>query len=181
MPPPLSPAWEVTHERQWERAPLADELAALGALVVAIVRVEPTTIKAANAFVAVHHRHHKPVHAARFALCAVGDGEIHGVAIVGRPVARLLDDGLTAEVVRLATDGTPNACSMLYGACWRSWRAMGGQRMVTYILESEPGTSLRAAGWRDAGAAGGGEWDRPNRARQAALMPCLKRRYEVNA
>lgn len=146
------------------------------------VKLEPTTIKAANAFVAAHHRHHKPVHGARFALRVVDDdGAVRGVVIVGRPVSRVLDDGLTAEVVRLATDGAPNACSMLYGASWRAWRAMGGRRMVTYILDSEPGTSLRAAGWRDEGSAGGGEWSCPSRPRQAALMPDGKRRYGVMA
>lgn len=67
--------------------------------------------------------------------------------MAGRPVARGLDDGHTIEVVRLATDGTPNACSMLYGACWRAARALGYVRGVTYTQTDESGASLRASGW----------------------------------
>jgi hypothetical protein len=74
-------------------------------------------------------------------------GTVRGVAIVGRPVARSRDDGLTLEVTRLATDGCDNACSALYAAAWRAARAMGYRRIGTYTLKSEPGTSLRAAGW----------------------------------
>lgn len=128
--------------------------------------LRPTTIRAASAYVAQHHRHHKPPRGGRFAIAVVDEaGDVHGVAIVGRPVARAYDDGTTAEVVRVATDGAPNACSMLYGACWRAWKAMGGRRIVTYTLEAEAGTSLRAAGWRDEGPAGGGSWSREDRQR----------------
>lgn len=107
----------------------------------------PLTRDAANDLVRRLHRHHKPVHAHRFAIGLQAEGELIGAAIVGNPVARAYMDGVTAEVIRLVTDGTDNACSMLYAACWRAWRAMGGQRLITYILASEPGTSLRAAGW----------------------------------
>lgn len=110
--------------------------------------VPSLSLREANALVAGWHRHHQPVKGCKFVVgVADADDELHGAAIVGRPRARLLQDGWTAEVVRLVTDGTPNACSMLYAACWRAWRALGGRRIVTYILESEPGTSLRAAGW----------------------------------
>ena len=112
------------------------------------MNLQPLTLEAANNLVASLHRHHKPVVGHMFAIGAVVDGVLVGAAIVGRPVARAHDDGFTAQVTRLVTDGTPNACSMLYAACWRAWRAMGGRRIGTYILASEPGTSLAAAGWR---------------------------------
>mgnify|MGYP001610156938 FL=1 len=110
----------------------------------------------ANAFVAEHHRHHKPVIGHLFSLGAVQGDRIVGVAIVGRPVARMRDDGATAEVTRLCTDGTRNACSFLYGASARAAFALGFTRIGTYILASEPGTSLTAAGWRLIGESGGG-------------------------
>src|SRR5438105_3083563 len=82
--------------------------------------VVPLTLKSANAFVAKHHRHHKPVIGHKFSVGVVDDdGTLHGVAIVGRPIARAFDDGTTAEVTRTCTDGTPNANSALYGAAWR--------------------------------------------------------------
>ena len=102
----------------------------------------------ANELVRQFHRHHKPVHAHRFAIGLRMEGRFVGAAIVGNPVARSYADGFTAEVLRLVTDGTPNACSRLYAACWRAWRAMGGTRLVTYVLASETGTSLKASGWQ---------------------------------
>lgn len=112
-----------------------------------MLRVVPITLREANAFVALHHRHHPPARGCKFTLAVADDDQIVGVAIVGRPVARHFDDGFTAEVNRTCTDGTPNANSMLYGAAWRAARAMGYQRLVTYTQEGESGTSLRAAGW----------------------------------
>lgn len=112
------------------------------------MNVVPLNLRDANAFVAEHHRHHRPVVGHRFSIGVQEGGVLVGAAIIGRPVARMLDDGVTAEVTRLVTDGSPNACSMLYAAAWRAWRAMGGHRLITYTLASEPGTSLRAAGWR---------------------------------
>jgi hypothetical protein len=112
------------------------------------------------------------------------EGEtIVAVAIVGKPVARLLDDGFTAEVTRLASDGAPNACSMLYGACWRAARALGYRRLVTYTLAEERGSSLRAAGWRLVGEAGGGTWNRPKNGRpRVDLHPTQgKLRWERSA
>lgn len=115
-------------------------------------------VEEANEFVLVWHRHHKPVLRAIFAVAVADETDtVRGVAIVGRPSARELQDGYTAEVRRLATDGAKNACSMLYAACWRGARAIGYRRLVTYILESEPGTSLRAAGWREGGPHDGSE------------------------
>lgn len=119
----------------------------------------------ANAFVSQHHRHHQPVVGHLFSIGAALGDSIVGVAIVGRPVARMRDDGLTAEVTRLCTDGTKDACSFLYGACARAAFALGFKRIGTYILASEPGTTLRAAGWRLIGERGGGSWSVPSRPR----------------
>lgn len=122
----------------------------------------PCELDEANAFVKHHHRHHPPVIGHKFSLAVVDqNGTIHGVAIVGRPVARRLDNGLTMEVTRVATDSTKNACSALYGACRRATFALGYKRLITYTLDTEPGTSLRAAGWRLIGTAGGGSWHTP--------------------
>ena len=126
------------------------------------VRIE---LAEANAFVQQHHRHHRPVVGHLFSLGAVLDERIVGVAIVGRPVSRHRDDGLTAEVTRLCTDGTKDACSFLYGAAARAAFALGFKRIGTYILASEPGTSLTAAGWRNLGERGGGSWSVPSRPR----------------
>lgn len=120
----------------------------------------------ANVFVARHHRHHKPVVGHLFSLGATLNGELVGVAIVGRPVARMRDDGVTAEVTRLCTDGTRNACSFLYGAAARAAFALGFTRIGTYILASENGTTMRAAGWRMIGQTAGGSWSRPSRGRE---------------
>ncbi len=106
-------------------------------------------------------------------------GAVVGVAVVGRPVARALQDGATAEVIRLATDGMRNACSMLYGACWRAARALGYRRLITYTLATEPGVSLRAAGWTLIGEAGGGIWSRPSRPRDDAHPTQGKLRWEA--
>jgi hypothetical protein len=111
--------------------------------------------------------------------CAVAteDGEIRGVAMAGRPSARVLDDGLTMEITRVAVlPDTPGACSMLYGALRRAGQALGWARFVTYTLPDEPGTSLRAAGWREDGQTSGGEWGRDGRERET-LFPCPKRRW----
>lgn len=119
----------------------------------------------ANAFVAAHHRHHKPVVGHLFSLGAALEGRIVGIAIVGRPVSRMRDDGLTAEVTRLCTDGTRNACSFLYGASARAAFALGFHRIGTYILASETGRSLAGAGWKLIGERGGGSWSVPSRPR----------------
>lgn len=144
----------------------------------------PCTLEEANAFVREHHRHHAPVVGHKFSL-AVMDAEevLRGVAIVGRPVARMLDDGWTLEVNRVATDGTKNACSCLYGACRRAAFALGYKRLITYVLEEEPGTSLKAAGWRCLGTAGGGSWHTPTSGRPRVDKHPLqtKIRWEVEA
>lgn len=128
--------------------------------------VVPLPLGEANAFVAQHHRHHQPTVGHKFSLGVADEtNTIRGVAIVGRPVARFLDDGLTLEVNRVATDGCPNACSALYGAARRATFALGYRRLITYTLDSEPGTSLVAAGWKLLGERGGGSWSVPSRPR----------------
>jgi hypothetical protein len=127
------------------------------------VKVAPITLRDANAFVAEHHRHHKPSRGHKFSIAAIKADQIVGVAIVGRPVARCSDDGLTAEVVRLCTTGERNACSLLYGAAARAAKAMGYKAIQTYILASEPGVSLRAAGYVLDGRVKGRDWNCPSR------------------
>lgn len=114
----------------------------MGSLVV-----RPIELRDANAFVAEHHRHHKPVAGHRFSLCCKNGTGVRGVCIVGRPVARHYDPLEVLEVTRLCTDGAPNACSVLYAAAARTGRAMGYRRIQTYTLPEESGASLRAAGW----------------------------------
>jgi hypothetical protein len=127
--------------------------------------IVPTTLEEANAFVSMHHRHHKPVIGHKFSIAAASGETVHGVAIIGRPVARGNDDGMTLEVNRCCTDGTKNACSMLYGSAWRATKAMGYRRLITYTLPAEGGVSLRAAGWTLVGERGGGNWNTPARPR----------------
>ena len=124
------------------------------------------------------HRHHRPVTGHKFSIGCTADGRLVGVAIVGRPVSRYLDNGLTLEVNRLCTDGTKNACSMLYAAAWRAARAMGYEKIITYTLDTESGASLRAAGWTCAGLTGGKRWTGSRRP-AADLYPAqMKYRYE---
>jgi hypothetical protein len=132
--------------------------------------IVPTSIQDAKEFVAQVHRHHKPPTSGLFAVgvaVAIGSDPIRicGVAIVGRPSSRVLQDGWTAEVTRVATDGTKNACSMLYAACWRAARSLGWRKLITYTLASESGISLRAAGWRVVGQTDGRSWNCKSRPR----------------
>jgi hypothetical protein len=144
------------------------------------LRIMPTTLRAANAFVAQHHRHHKPVRGMRFALCVVGSrGAIKGVAIAGRPVARAVSHAEVLEVTRCCTNGTPNAPSMLYAAVARAAKAMGYLKVQTYTLASESGVSLRAAGYQRTGEVRGGDWNRPSRGGRRTDQPlCDKVRWE---
>ena len=105
-------------------------------------------LREANQFVAQHHRHNLPTTGGKFAVGAADDGNLVGVAIAGRPVSRRLDDGKTLEILRVATDGTRNATSMLYAAAWQATRALGYRRLVTYTHVGESGASLRGAGWQ---------------------------------
>lgn len=116
---------------------------------------------------AEHHRHSVPARGHKFSIGAVRAGELVGVAIVGRPTARLLDDGRTLEILRLATQGERNVCSYLYSACWRAMRAMGYRRCVTYTRAYEDGASLKATGF----AAVSRERPGPHGARKGVRYP----------
>lgn len=112
------------------------------------IHVAPCFIGDARRYVAAVHRHNLPPKSGLFAVAIEDDtGARVGVGIAGRPVARALDDGHTIEITRVATDGHPNACSMIYGALCRAAKALGYRRAITYTIESEPGTSLKAAGF----------------------------------
>ena len=135
-------------------------------IIYADLELQPITINEARQFISRHHRHHPPPVGAKFAIAVASEGKLAGVATVGRPVARMLDDGWTLEVTRVCTiNGYKNASSMLYGAAWRASRAMGYKRLISYILQSEKGTSLVAAGYKEIGITGGGTWDRKDRVR----------------
>ena len=114
------------------------------------LRTVPVTFAQARAFVADWHRHHRPPVGHKFSIGAANaDNLLVGVAIIGRPVARHLDDGLTLEVTRMCSDGSRNCCSLLYAAAWQASKALGYRRLVTYTQAGgEDGASLRAAGWR---------------------------------
>ncbi|MFE0207066.1 XF1762 family protein [Streptomyces sp. NPDC058985] len=129
----------------------------------------PVRFADAAAFVATWHRHHQPPVGCKFCMgVADNEGILRGVAIIGRPVARHLDNGQTLEVTRTATDGTPNANSMLYGAAWRAAQALGYTRLITYTQATETGASLRAAGWKTiAHRPARPGWNTPSRPRQA--------------
>lgn len=117
------------------------------------------SLKEANAYVVQNHRHHDRVVGHKWSIAAYKDGRLCGVAIVGRPTGRWLDNGKTLEVTRLCTDGTRNACSFLYAAAANRARKEGYTKIITFILQSEPGTSLRAAGWElESEKAGGLKW-----------------------
>jgi hypothetical protein len=141
----------------------------------------PISLEEANSFVERHHRHHKPVRGHKFSIAAVFSGNTVGVAIVGRPVSRIRDDGLTLELIRLCVDGTRNACSFLIGKAAKATFALGFVRIGTYILQSENGVSLRAAGWTIIGETKGGTWDCPSRPRVDKHPIERKTLWELNA
>lgn len=127
----------------------------------------PVDLTTARKFVGEHHRHNLPPQGWKLGVGVAKDDVLVGVAMAGRPVARALDDGRTLEVIRTCTDGTRNANSMLYGAISRAAKALGYDRLYTYTLADEPGSSLRAVGWEvDAELAPRGGWDN-GRARYA--------------
>lgn len=136
-----------------------------------MLEITPITLRRANEFVGKYHRHHKASRGHKFSIGVCDDGQLVGVCICGRPVSRHLDDGKTLEVNRLCTNGTRNACSILYGAACRTAKDMGYKRVITYILESEPGTSLKAAGFTFDGIAGGLEWNGRSKPKDADQYP----------
>lgn len=144
-----------------------------------MIEIVPMTLREANEFVKQYHRHHRQTTGHKFSI-GCSDGEkIVGVAIVGRPVSRYLDDGWTLEINRLCTDGTKNACSMLYAADWRAAKAMGYKKLITYILDTEPGTSLKAAGWKCVGKAGGLQWTGKRRPEVDLYPKQMKLKWEI--
>lgn len=140
--------------------------------------IVPMTISDAKEFVSQHHRHHGAPQGALFAIGCASEEQIVGVAIIGRPVARRSDDGWTAEVTRLATTGERNACSMLYRAAWRACAAMGYRRLVTFTLATEPGASLRGAGFKLLGTTPGHSWSVKSRPRVDKHPLQVKMRWE---
>lgn len=129
------------------------------------LQIVPIFQDEAFAFIEQYHRHHKKPIGSVFQVGIAIDDKIVGVAVVGRPNGRMQQNGFTLEVTRLCTDGTLNACSMLYAACWRISRELGYLKLITYILNTEPGTSLKASGWALIGERGGGSWSSKNRPR----------------
>lgn len=144
------------------------------------MRLQPTTLAEANRFVAAHHRHHRPTQGHKFSVALAEQNEIIGLAIAGRPVSRMLDDGKTIEITRLCTTGHRNAASMLYAAITRAAKALGHQRAITYTLATERGTSLRAAGFTATAQTRAEHWTRPSRPRQATTPATTKIRWERN-
>jgi|SRR3990167_848010 len=142
------------------------------------LHIVPLELRDLNTLVSMLHRHHKPVQGHRFSIGArTESGLLIGGASVGRPVAR--NGGNPSEVLevtRLVTDGTPNACSFLYSAAARIGKALGYRHIQTYILASESGTSLRAAGWIDEGEAGGGQWKHTDGKPRRTDQPTEKKR-----
>lgn len=143
--------------------------------------LKPITYKQACDFIKNNHRHHKPPQGHKFSIGIINeDNDIIGCCVVGRPVSRVLDNGFTAEVTRLCTDGHPNACSKLYAAAWRAAKAMGYTMMVTYILSKESGKSVLAAGWKKSIIKNnGGTWSTPSRIRIDKHPIESKQRYEI--
>lgn len=144
-----------------------------------MLTIVPIFQRQAFEFITKHHRHHRKPVGSVFQIALSSDGQIVGVAVVGRPNGRRQQNGLTLEVTRLCTDGSKNACSMLYAACWRAAKALGYRKLITYILSSEPGTSLKASGWKLIGERGGGSWSVPSRPREDKHPTQMKLLFEI--
>ncbi len=114
----------------------------------------------------------------RFSIGCISGNKLVGVAIVGRPISRFIDYRTTVEVLRLCTDGSKNVCSKLYASCRRAARELGYQRIITYILESESGISLKASGWQEGAISKGGSWNCQSRARVDKFPTCPKKLYQ---
>ncbi len=147
------------------------------------MKLYATPIRAidAKAYIAKHHRHHDPPKVGVIFNIAICDesGKIRGVAMIGRPVSRVLADGYTVEVLRVATDGVRNGCSFLYGMARRIAFDMGFRRLVTYTLPAEGGASLKASNWRPDGETIGRSWSCPSRPRPNAVNLGNKHRWAV--
>lgn len=145
------------------------------------MEIRPISLKEANAYVAQFHRHNKPVKGCKYTVSVYDEDTLCGVAIAGRPVARELNDGRTIEITRVCTDGTKNACSMLYSACIRIAKAMGYHKVVTYTLQSESGASLKASGFIYCEKVRGRDWNTPSRPRESVQMTLFgeERKYPI--
>lgn len=142
-----------------------------------MTQIIPISLREANEYVSNNHRHHKAVAGCKFCIALIDENShIVGVAICGRPVSRYYDDGLTLEINRLCTTGYKNACSRLYGACTRIAKEMGYKKVITYILESENGSSLKASNFICEGIAGGKIWT-GERKRDNGVPRELKKRW----
>lgn len=144
-----------------------------------MLELQPISFSEASEFIKQYHRHHLPPTGWKFGIAVNNQTQVVGVIVVGRPIARHLDNGWTLEVTRCCTDGTKNACSMLYGAAWRAAKSLGYKRLITYTLASESGKSLKASNWQLIGIAGGGSWDRPSRPRVNTSPTGQKMLWEV--
>jgi hypothetical protein len=141
------------------------------------LKAVPQTQKQANQYVIQHHRHHGAVVGDIFRIGAVLDDELVGVVMVGRPVARMLDHGKICEVLRLCTNGASNVCSFLYSRAARVAKELGYDKIITYILDSETGGSLKASGWIKEADVKGHDWNCPSRPRNTAAPNCDKQRW----
>ena len=143
-----------------------------------ILTIKPLTIKQANSYVSAYHRHHGGVAGCKFAIGCYLDDALVGVAICGRPLSRFYDNGVTIEINRVCTDGTRNACSKLYGACCRISKEMGYEKIITYILKSENGASVKASGFTcDSEDAGGTAWTGVRKPKSNIYPSEKKKRY----
>lgn len=131
--------------------------------------VERCTLADAQRLVRLWHRHHGPVVGHKFSLRVYRMNILRkveaGVAIIGRPVSRHLDDGNTLEITRLATDGSPNAASKLLAYAAKVAHRLGYERVITYTLAAESGSSLKGAGFTIDKHCDGGSWNSPSRPR----------------
>lgn len=141
------------------------------------INAVPLKQKQANAYIEEYHRHHGKVAGDIFRIGAAVDGELIGVVMVGRPLSRRLDDGSTVEVLRLCTNGTHNACSFLYAKAARIAKELGYSKIITYILETETGSSLKASGWAKEADTRGGDWSVKSRPRNTDAPTCPKQRW----
>ncbi len=137
----------------------------------------PLELKQANEYVSNSHRHHDPVYRDKYRIGCLSGGELVGIVQVGRPVSRMLDDGKTLEVVRLCSNGEKNVCSFLYSRAARIAKELGYKRIITYILDSESGSSVIAAGWKYEASIKGHSWNCPSRPRNTTAPTCDKKRY----
>ena len=131
------------------------------------MKAVPIELKEAQEYINNHHRHHQAARRDKFRIAASDGDTILGVIQVGRPVSRILDNGKTLEVLRLCTTGEKNVCSFLYSRAARIAKEMGYEKIITYILESESGISLKSSGWRcEVDGVGGRDWNVPSRPRE---------------